>query len=99
MVWPPYQAVLRLIAVAEDNWAEVDAAYPTVDFFRLPLHRFLNFVYAWLVKNATQEQREQIDLELNAPIVTGGKVQPASPMSEEQEGQLFMDLMKRTQGA
>jgi len=56
-------------------------------------------VYAWLVKNATQEQREQIDLELNAPIVTGGKVQPASPMSEEQEGQLFMDLMKRTQGA
>jgi hypothetical protein len=56
-------------------------------------------VYAWLIRHASPEQRENVDQQLNAPIVTKtGKAQPSTPMTEEQEGELFMTLLKQTGG-
>lgn len=99
MGWPPYQVVLRLIAVAEDNWPEIDATYPQVDLIRLPLHRLLNFIYGWLVRHANHEQKEELNRQLLAPLVTeSGRVQEPTPMTEEEEGQMFMATMRQLKG-
>ena len=48
---PPYRVVLRLYAIADERWAEIDAAYANTDLIRVPIYRFLNCVYAWCVKH------------------------------------------------
>lgn len=88
---PPYPVALRLYAIAEERWAEIDSDYPGVDLVRLPGHRFLNYVYGWAVKRIDPEKREEWDAMLEAPI-PGLSTEPSEAQIEA-EGQSFMALM------
>lgn len=78
MVRPPYPAALRLLAIAQDRWAELDAANLQVDLLRLPFDRFLNAVYAHVIltlRIATtmepskfNELKERFDAQLTEPL-------------------------------
>lgn len=68
MVGPPYRVVLRLCAIAADRWAEVDAAYPSIDLIRLPIDRFCNFVYTWCIKYVDPKAFEEWKMALTAPL-------------------------------
>jgi hypothetical protein len=91
VVRPPYPAVLRLYAIAEQRWAEIDATYITVDLLRLPPHRFLNAVYAWCLNHIDPEKREEWDAMLEAPL-DGSRAKPTDAQIES-EGADFMALM------
>jgi hypothetical protein len=68
VVRSPYQAALRLYAIAADRWAEIDAAFPGVDVIRLPCDRFLNHVYRWAIERIKPDDLERWKMELNAPL-------------------------------
>jgi hypothetical protein len=93
----PYQVALRLYAIAEERWAEVDAAYPSVDLLRLPIHRFLNYVYAWCLERVEAEKLEQWRWEMNQPLP--GREKDVTDAQVEEEGRGFMDLMTAMGGA
>ena len=66
---PPYQVALRLYAIAEQRWPEVDAQYPSIDLIRLPADRFCNFVYRFCLEHlAKPEAREEFDMRLKEPL-------------------------------
>lgn len=48
----PYPAIVRLLQRARANWQAIDgqAALSGIDPFQLPLNRFLNLIYAWLLE-------------------------------------------------
>ena len=89
---PPYQACLRLYAVAAERWAEVEAAYATIDLFSIGCRRFLNCVYAWCVARIPDENREEWDTQLIAPL-PGQEAALPSEAQIEQEGMDFMAAM------
>jgi hypothetical protein len=89
---PPYPAALRLYAIAEERWAEIEAHYLTVDLLRLPEAKFTNAVYAWCVKYMTPEDREKWDMMLTAPLPGQEKRKP-SEAEVEAEGAAFMQLL------
>lgn len=95
MVRPPYPAVYRLYAIAEDRWAEIDAAYAQVDLVRQPVHRFLNLVYAWCVAHIDPEKREDWEYQMNAPIP--GRETQVSEATAEVEGEGFLAMMQQHQ--
>lgn len=92
---PPYQAALRLCVLAQDRWAEVDAAYLQADLVRLPYDRFLNAVYTFFVKSlvdpndlkGSQERKEEFDMILDTPI---GDETSSGTFTDEQEADSFM---------
>jgi hypothetical protein len=88
---PPYQAALRLCAIAQDRWAEFDAAYLPVDLIALPFDRFLNAIYALCVKHLDEQKKESFDLQLNAPLEGMGV--KAQRWTAEQEAEDFMNLL------
>lgn len=92
----PYEVALRLYAIAAERWAEVDPSYPGVDLLRLPVHRFLNYVYAWCVARIDPEKLEQWHWELNQPLP--GRERVITDAQAEEEGQGFMDLMMGMRG-
>lgn len=92
----PYQIALRLYAIAAERWAEIDAAYSGVDILRLPIHRFLNYVYAWCVERINPEKLEQWQWELEQPL-PGQEKKPTEGQTED-EGQGFMDFMAGMRG-
>lgn len=65
---PPYRVALRLCQIAEARWAEVDAAYASVDLITLPPDRFCNLVYAWCVKHIEPKKLEEWHVLLNEPL-------------------------------
>lgn len=89
---PPYPVALRLYAIAAERWAEIDAAYLSVDLIRLPPHRFCNAVYAWCVQHMTPEKREEWDFMLNAPLPGHEQAAPTETVIEA-EGEAFMAVM------
>lgn len=95
MVRPPYEVVHRLYALADLRWPEIDAAYPQVNLLELPIYRFLNFVYGWVMDRVPHDQREQFLYELHAPLP--GREGEMSDAGIEVEGQQFMDAMNNLQ--
>lgn len=87
----PYSTVLRLYAIADLRWAEIDGAYAQADIIRYPVHRFLNCIYAWCVDRIDPETREEWDMMLSAPL-PGREAKP-SPAELEADGASFMALM------
>ena len=89
---PPYQAALRLCAIAQDRWAEFDAAYLPVDLISLPFDRFLNAVYALSVKYLDEKKRETFDYQLNEPL--RDTATPRRQMwSADEEAEDFMKML------
>lgn len=88
----PYEVVLRLFILAEDNWPRLDAAYYQVNMMALPLDRFLNCVYAWYVDRQDAKGYEEFTAWLTAPIP--GETRRVSETSAEEEGSSFMDAMQ-----
>jgi hypothetical protein len=89
---PPYRVVARLFAIAEARWPEVDAAYPQVDLVRLRVPRFLNFVYAWAVKNVPPDKLDEWLMILNGPL-PGETYEDAPLWSDEEEAAAFASAM------
>ena len=95
MDWPPYATALRLYAIAEERWAEIDAAYASVNLIRFPAHRFLNCVYAWCIERIEPDKLDDWKFQLEAPIP--GHEAAATDMTRETEGVAFMDFMEQHQ--
>ena len=100
---PPYRAVIRIFLIAEIRWPEIDAAYPGVDLLRLPVHRFLNYVYSWALQriakfaSSNEEVEAWIESIYNEPLP--GEVKPRrSPVVEDEQDSGFMSLMAETAG-
>jgi hypothetical protein len=90
---PPYPTALRLYAVADERWAEIEANYIAVDLLRLPPAKFLNCVYAWAVKYMTAEDREKWDIMLTAPLPGTEKNHRPTESEVEAEGAAFLATM------
>jgi hypothetical protein len=90
--WPPYPAALRLYAIAEERWPEIDAAYYQVNLIEFPCYRFLNCVYTWCLARLDPEKREEWDAMLMAPLDPSKKAKPTDAQIEA-EGADFMALM------
>lgn len=93
----PYRVAVRLHAVAVERWAELDAAYITVDLVRLPLDRFLNCVYAWCIERIPEERVEEWVFQLNAPFPWEAEKVMAATTTWEDDG--FMEAMGQLMGA
>lgn len=96
VVRPPYQATLRLYAIAAERWAEVDSAYAALDLIRERPYRFTGLVYGWCVSQMDDERRERFDYELSAPL-PGHEQQRPNDTVAEFEGQAFMAAMMQHQ--
>lgn len=88
----PYQTALRLYAIADERWPEIEAAYYEVDLLRFPPAKFLNCVYTWCIARIDPEKREQWDIQLAEPLPGREKDKP-SEATIEAEGAGFMALM------
>ena len=95
--WPPYPTALRLYAVAEERWPEIEANYISVDLLRLPPAKFLNAVYAWCVRYMTPEDREKWDIMLTAPLPGTEKIRRPSDAEIDAEGAAFLAAMNTHQ--
>lgn len=95
MVRPPYQVTYRLYAIAGARWAEIDAAYASVDLIRFPAHRFLNCVWAWCLARVPGDKVEEWIIEMNAPLP--GQKREVSEVEAEIEGRGFMEVMAQHQ--
>lgn len=89
---PPYSTALRLYAVADERWAEIEARYISVDLLRLPPAKFLNCVYAWAVHYMSPEDREKWDMMLTAPLPGAERNRPSESQIED-EGAAFLSAM------
>jgi hypothetical protein len=89
----PYATALRLYAVAQERWAEIEAHYLAVDLLRLPPAKFLNAVYAWAVKWMDAEAREKWDMMLTAPLPGTERRHRPSEGEVEVEGAAFLAAM------
>jgi hypothetical protein len=94
---PPYAAALRLYAIAEARWAEIEAHYIAVDLFRLSPARFCNAVYAWCVKYMDVEDREKWEAMLTAPL-PGAKPSRPTQAEVDAEGATFLAAMETLTG-
>lgn len=90
VVRPPYPEVLRLHGIAAEHWALIDAHYPSVNLIEFPVHRFLDFVYAWLMNRIDPEKMEEVDDMLNRPLP--GQERKVTDAMAEDEGASFMAL-------
>lgn len=91
VVRAPYPAVLRLYAIADERWAEIESHYIQVDLLGVGPRRFLNCVYAWCVMRMDQETRERWEEELHSPLPGQKK---ATDSMVEAEGAAFMAAMQ-----
>jgi len=88
---PPYPVALRLYAIAESRWPEIEAHYLPTNILKLSPATFCNAVYAWCVLHMDPEQREKWDLLLEAPL-PGMEARPTDRQIED-EGAAFMALL------
>ncbi len=67
MVHPPYEVVLRLLGIAQDNWGALDgqAASQGQDFLTLPIDRFCNLIHWWALQHV--KDPEDFERRLNKP--------------------------------
>jgi len=82
----------RLLATAQAHWPSFDGwAASTMagqDPLMLPLDRFLNLVYYWLVRDAPADEVEKFDRRLWRPP-PGVRPAEGSPWSAERESAAF----------
>jgi hypothetical protein len=64
VVRPPYPAAVRLCAIASERWAELDAAYYSINLARQKPYRFCNLVYAWCIERVDPEKLDEWKLDL-----------------------------------
>lgn len=93
--------IQRLVVTARANWDVFDGWSMTVlaggDPLRLPLDRFLNLVYYWLVKDGDSEGIQKMNLKLWMP--PKGEAAPKnSPWSAEAETSAFKAFSAEVQG-
>jgi hypothetical protein len=88
-----YPAVVRLFGVADTYWDDLDgeSAWKGIDPLALSVHRFLNLVQSWLLKNADQNEREQIMLAIYAEP-EGRDPDRVSQSVVEEEMSMFMNF-------
>jgi hypothetical protein len=66
---PPYQVALRLLGIAAERWAEIEAHYYQVDLLRLPPHKFFNHLWAWCVSQFHDpEKYEEWVFQMESPL-------------------------------
>lgn len=70
MVRPPYEAAVRLSALAAGNWARIDGHYSGqgTDLLDLPFSRFLSVIYVWALEHMTSEDGEKFERTLEDPL-------------------------------
>lgn len=95
MVGPPFRVAVRLYAVAITRWAELDAAYITIDLIHLPLDRMLNCVYAWCLERVPEDKSEEWLFQLAAPL-PGEKI--TDEPADWDEDDSFMTAMQTLRG-
>lgn len=91
----PYPRAVRLCHTAIAHWPHFDHHVRPSDPLSFPVHRFLNFIYAWLMESAAGEDQEKLLAELDAPL-DGSKVVTERMIEQEAEG--FEALMAMTGG-
>lgn len=90
---PPYPRAVRLCHTAIAHWPHFDYHLGQVDPLTLPVHRFLNFIYAWLVERIPADDQEQWLGDLDQPL-DGSKIVTEAMIEQEATG--FEALMKAT---
>jgi hypothetical protein len=93
---PPYPVVVRLHAIADDEWAAIDGqcAAQGVDPLALSPDRFCNLIYAWALSRV--EDRAKFDALLSAPLPGRERTARVSPETQVAETR---DLMSMAQWA
>ena len=94
MVRPPYQAALRLQAIAAERWAEIDGSCAArgTDPFLLRPDRFCNLIYWWAVNGMDEDKRREWDQLLLDPMPEQKRSAKRAPM-EAAEFEAFMGQM------
>jgi hypothetical protein len=70
VVRPPYEVALRLCFIAGERWAEIDgeAALKGADLIGLPLDRFCNAIYFWVIQRVEEDDRDMFLARLYEPL-------------------------------
>jgi hypothetical protein len=91
----------RLLYTAKARWAAFDGWAATtmagLDPLDLPLDRFLNLIYYWLVREAHEDEVAKFDTRLWRPP-KGVKPAPGSPWSAERESAAFAGFASQVRG-
>lgn len=87
--------IVRLFAYADENWPFLTAHYYQIDLLGVPLTKFLDLVYAWLVSMTDPKKLEMFLADLEAPLP--GSETKISDASAEAEGESFMAAMNTLQ--
>lgn len=101
-VRPPYWSAARLTATARARWHEFDgwAASCGVDPLDLPIDRFLNLVYYWLMQGVKPSERDRVEAQLAAPPSGADPAEveedPDSPWSADAEMAAFRAAQSAT---
>lgn len=82
----------KLLALASDRWAEIDASYYQIDLLRLPCHRLLNMVYVWCIQRIDPEKLDEWLAEL-AELLPWQD--PDGEAGEALESASFMEMMAK----
>jgi len=61
---PPYPVVVRLYSILELKFAQIEAAYYSVDLMRVPRRKLLNMVYAWAIERVPPDKVEEWERDL-----------------------------------
>lgn len=86
---PPYEVVVRLHAVAIDEWPAIDGtcAAAGIDPFALSPNRFCNLIYAWAL--ARVEDRTKFDAQLTMPLPGRERRAPTPAVRAKETGDLM----------
>lgn len=84
--------VVKLLAIASERWAEIDAAYYQIDLIRLPCYRILNMVYSWCIERVPPDKLDEWLAELEE-LLPWQDVDGAA--AEALESASFMDMMAK----
>lgn len=91
---------LRLLSYAEDHWVAIDGWSVTnggMDPLDLPIDRFLNFIYWFIVRDGDPEEIEKFDIRLWRP--PPGEVPDRGPWSAESETASFKAFSSQIKGS
>jgi hypothetical protein len=92
VVRPPYHPTQRLFGIAEEHWQTIDgeAASNGVDYFQLPVDRFLNAIWWWAINRVRDQER--FEHQLNA-IPVGATVTEEDIKAEGESFMAFAAVM------
>lgn len=91
----------RLGSLATTNYVMLDGyatAHNMPPLENLPLGRFINFVYWYFMKNASEKDVEAFRAKLWQPPKTVKKIDKRSPWAPENETKAFSQLKALTSG-